>query len=235
MNRDAGGGRLTLAVLASLCLHGLAVMRLPGLGDAYTPPRPLAVRLVELPAELARDLPRELPRLLPVAPAPNPAPKQHAPKAEPKAIPTPAPVPPAPTSPPVITNPAPATSAPAVPAAAPAVEAPKPAPAERKLEVPRTVPRYDAAYLSNPRPPYPRLSMRRGEQGTVKLRVLVTKEGMAGKVELEKSSGFEALDESALRTVAIWKFEPARRGNEALEEWFIVPIEFVLKSAGDAN
>ncbi|MBL8483470.1 MAG: energy transducer TonB [Rhodocyclaceae bacterium] len=116
------------------------------------------------------------------------------------------------------------------------MEAPKPAPApERTQEAPRTAPRYDAAYLSNPRPPYPRLSQRRGEQGTVKLRVLVTKAGNAGKVELEKSSGFEALDESAMRTVATWKFEPARRGAEPLDEWFIVPIEFTLKSAGDAN
>ncbi len=93
-----------------------------------------------------------------------------------------------------------------------------------------TAARFDAAYLNNPRPDYPNLSRRLGEQGKVLLRVRVGSDGQALAVNVEKSSEFSRLDDAALRVVGRWRFTPARRGNEAIETSVIVPIVFQLES-----
>jgi protein TonB len=48
-------------------------------------------------------------------------------------------------------------------------------------------------------------------------------------VELERSSGSTHLDTAALETVKGWRFNPARRGTEAVEGWVLVPIVFRLE------
>ena len=88
---------------------------------------------------------------------------------------------------------------------------------------------FDADYLRNPAPPYPAISRRMSEEGRVILRVLVTPEGTAAKVEIRTSSGSRRLDESAMRTVHQWKFVPARRGDVAEQSWVLVPVIFKLE------
>lgn len=89
-------------------------------------------------------------------------------------------------------------------------------------------PRYDAAYLNNPPPVYPAAARRRGDQGRVQLRVLVSKSGLAERVNLHQSSGSAALDQAAREAVERWRFVPARRGHETLSDWVIVPVVFSL-------
>lgn len=89
--------------------------------------------------------------------------------------------------------------------------------------------RFDADYLNNPAPDYPPLARRLREQGTVKLRVLVTPEGQARQVELEESSGSPRLDAAARSAVTRWRFVPARRGERPVEAWVIVPVVFSLQ------
>ena len=86
-----------------------------------------------------------------------------------------------------------------------------------------------AAYLRNTKPRYPASARRNGESGTVLLKVLVTREGLAGRVELESSSASNALDQSALETVKHWRFTPAKRGDDPVEIWVRVPIAFRLE------
>jgi protein TonB len=86
-----------------------------------------------------------------------------------------------------------------------------------------------AIYLRNPKPGYPNLSRRLREQGTVQLRVFVTVAGDPTKVELKSSSGFSRLDRAAHDAVQRWKFVPARRGDQPVDAWVIVPIKFSLK------
>ncbi|MHB8383222.1 MAG: energy transducer TonB [Candidatus Binataceae bacterium] len=86
-----------------------------------------------------------------------------------------------------------------------------------------------ADYGSDPAPLYPSRSRRRGEQGTVMLRVLIAASGAVEQVELFASSGFRDLDDQALETVRRrWKFVPARRDGVAFESWAVVPIRFAL-------
>lgn len=93
-----------------------------------------------------------------------------------------------------------------------------------------TVPRFDADYLNNPAPMYPRVSRRLREQGVVMLRVYVLPSGLPEVVELKNSSGSTRLDESALEAVRKWKFVPAQSGGRAVSAWVIVPIEFSLNA-----
>ena len=104
------------------------------------------------------------------------------------------------------------------------------APAAEPAFAPKvTPPRSDAAYLHNPQPHYPISARRRGEQGTVLLKVLVTPEGLAGSVSVQGSSGSTALDQAALEAVRNWRFVPARQGTQPIEGWHLVPIVFRLE------
>lgn len=94
---------------------------------------------------------------------------------------------------------------------------------------PATPPVFNADYLRNPAPPYPRLSRRLGEQGKVMLRVLVNTGGGADKIEIQKSSGSTRLDQAALQAVTDWRFVPAKHGEKPIAEWVVVPIVFSLE------
>jgi len=52
------------------------------------------------------------------------------------------------------------------------------------------------------RPKYPRDSARNGEQGSVRLKILVSHEGRARDVVVERSSGYRGLDEAAVEDAA---------------------------------
>ena len=91
------------------------------------------------------------------------------------------------------------------------------------------MPSSHAAYLNNPAPPYPAMSRRFNEQGLVVLRVFINTDGQAEHTELYQSSGHRRLDDSALRTVAQWRFVPGTRYGVPQAMWFNVPINFVLE------
>lgn len=93
-----------------------------------------------------------------------------------------------------------------------------------------TPPQFNADYLNNPAPRYPALSIRLREEGTVMLRVQVDELGLPARVELRTSSGFERLDSVAQETVRHWKFVPARRGDQPVTAWVLVPISFTIRS-----
>jgi protein TonB len=86
------------------------------------------------------------------------------------------------------------------------------------------------AYGSNPLPPYPLVARRLGKEGVVLLDVLVAPDGHAADVRIARSSGFAALDDSALTTVRDhWRFIPARRDGEPVASRVTVPIRFRLE------
>jgi len=89
-------------------------------------------------------------------------------------------------------------------------------------------PQFGAAYLNNPKPQYPPFARRMGIQGTVMLKVLVSKDGFSLKVQVAQSSGADVLDEAAAEAVKKWRFVPARRGDIPVDEWVQVPIAFHL-------
>ncbi|WP_420130724.1 energy transducer TonB [Rhodoferax ferrireducens] len=183
-----------------------------------------AVELV-VPAEiLVEFIEPPAPKVVPPLPAP-PAPVKQPVAKTPTPVKTVTPQPlaiadptPSPNAPVGVIEPAPV----APPVAAPVAVA---APAPARVELPSS----DADYLQNPKPPYPSMSKRLGEQGKVVVRVLIGLDGTAQKAEIKQSSGFDRLDQSALATVLRWRYVPGKRAGVAEAMWFNVPINFVLE------
>lgn len=87
-----------------------------------------------------------------------------------------------------------------------------------------------ADYLNNPPPPYPPMSRRLGESGRVIVRVLIGTDGRAQDARIQKSSGYERLDQVALDTVRNrWRYKPGTRDGVPEAMWFNVPLNFVLE------
>ncbi|MBI5937014.1 MAG: energy transducer TonB [Betaproteobacteria bacterium] len=212
MNKDRV---LPWAVSLSFLVHALALAQLHLRGAAVPPSDPLTMTVQLMP---------------PAAPASAASPPR--PQARPIAA--------KPAAQAVLTNSAeliPVAAPPAKPMEAPAaavamsaapVAANAPAQAAASQQLVIAPPRFDAEYLDNPRPVYPAMSRRLGEEGRVLLRVLVGGEGRARAVQLKEGSGFARLDQAAREAVLRWRFVPARRGGEAVEGWVLVPIGFAL-------
>jgi protein TonB len=153
--------------------------------------------------------------------------------AKPPKLDLPKPVPPQPAARKVQTPPPVMTAAKRDDAAASFVVAPQPEPVAAPLiqaPVPITAARFDADYLQNPKPVYPAMSRRLGEEGKVVLRVRVSAQGLSLSVEVTKSSGFLRLDDAARAAVERWRFVPARQGNEPIEASVLVPLNFTLSN-----
>lgn len=213
---------LVVVLLAHAVLILWALNTVPTAPSPVTPPKPLTVNLIK-PALIqpAIEAPQAKPEIKPAppkpvvqtppqppvlvakrqVPSPMPVIETHEPIAEPEPAPKPSPAPPRLVA-----------------------DAPNPAPSSP------TPPR-PADYLNNPKPPYPVLSRRLGEEGVVRLNVLVHSDGSVARLELAKSSGFARLDQSAMDTVqSSWKFEPARQDGSPVAAWVIVPIQFTVRS-----
>jgi protein TonB len=80
-------------------------------------------------------------------------------------------------------------------------------------------------------PTYPPSSRRAGEQGTVRLKVLVDTNGRPSNVEVSQSSGFTRLDEAAIAAVKKWRFEAATDGSNKIQAYTQVAVTFKLTEA----
>jgi protein TonB len=79
------------------------------------------------------------------------------------------------------------------------------------------------------RPSYPHNARRLGIQGTTLLSVFVAADGRVADVVVKQSAGHPDLDQAAADAVKRWRFEPARRGSEAVAMWVLLPVEFRLR------
>ncbi|WP_051293778.1 energy transducer TonB [Pseudoduganella violaceinigra] len=83
-------------------------------------------------------------------------------------------------------------------------------------------------YLRAPQPVYPSVSRRMGEQGVVTLRVLVNEKGYAEQASIQKSSGFNNLDEAGRAAVMRALFKPYIEDGKAQPVYVVVPINFQM-------
>jgi protein TonB len=84
----------------------------------------------------------------------------------------------------------------------------------------RTPVRVPADWAGNRPPVYPMMSRRLGEQGEIRLSVLVDTDGRAVEVRITRSSGSTRLDQSALDAVRQWRFTPATEEGRAVTDWY---------------
>jgi len=77
-------------------------------------------------------------------------------------------------------------------------------------------------------PIYPAGARRDGEEGTVRLRVLVDERGRPTEVQVTQGSGFARLDDAAVDAVRRWRFQAATNGSTAISAWTQVAVSFKL-------
>jgi protein TonB len=77
-----------------------------------------------------------------------------------------------------------------------------------------------------PPPRYPSDALRRGESGTVLVRVEVDVNGAPAGVALVQRSGSRDLDRAAMEAVRKWRFMPAQRDGQAIASSLVIPIDF---------
>jgi TonB family protein len=78
-------------------------------------------------------------------------------------------------------------------------------------------------------PRYPDSARRQGITGTTTLLFEVLENGRVGEIQIESSAGHPDLDQAAADAIKKWRFEPARRGNQAVGVWLRIPVKFVLR------
>ncbi|QPK61506.1 energy transducer TonB [Methylomonas sp. LL1] len=223
-----------LGIGTALALHLAGVALLPGQVTAETiaPPKPIMVNWISASAVKT-----------PTSPAPQ---SVHRPEAAAKKV-KPRPLPKLAKPQPVLATPSETVSPMMVPSSEPeprqtsmasepspsqpanSSSSPSSATSDETSQLPLTLPNLNADYLNNPAPDYPAQSRQLGEQGRVLLRVLVNAAGVVEQVTLRKSSGYPRLDAAAQDSVKNWRFIPAKRGEQAVVAWVVVPISFSLE------
>jgi len=223
-HRPSPGARRNVAIAA-----GVVAFHVAALWALQTGLLRRAVEVIVPVEVLSEIITPPAPKIEPPVPQPKPpepipqpvVPRKHvAPAPAPKLSATPDPTP-APEAPTATAEPQPAPP----PVSAPVAVAPAAPPQPARVELPSS----SADYLQNPKPAYPPVSKRLGEQGKVVLRVLIGTDGTAQDAQVKESSGYDRLDRAALETVRKWRYVPGKRNGVPEAMWFNVPIHFVLE------
>ncbi|MGK8801006.1 MULTISPECIES: energy transducer TonB [Acinetobacter] len=139
--------------------------------------------------------------------------QKTTPIAQPTKVATPAPAAPAAPS-------APSPSPVAAPAPTAAAPAPKPAGVTRGVS---------EGSAGCEKPEYPREAEMSGEQGTVRIRVLVDTNGKVIEAKIKKSSGSRILDKAATKAYSLCTFKPAMKDGVPQQDWYEIEYPFVIE------
>lgn len=77
-------------------------------------------------------------------------------------------------------------------------------------------------------PQYPKRALKKGWQGVVYLKILVSDDGFPEQVIFSKKSQYNLLNQAALNAVLQWKFKAANINGQKSKMWIEVPIEFKI-------
>lgn len=81
------------------------------------------------------------------------------------------------------------------------------------------------------KPDYPPSAKRLEQEGVVGLLLLVGPDGRVIEAQVEKSSGFPALDAAATKEAKRWRFLPAQQEGKPIQAWHRVNLRFRLEDA----
>ena len=84
-------------------------------------------------------------------------------------------------------------------------------------------------FESQPKPRYPILSRRLGEEGTVIVGGCVEENGSVKNIKIINGSGYKRLDAEAIETVKRWTFSNRNQKNKKTISCYKIPIKFVLE------
>jgi len=78
-------------------------------------------------------------------------------------------------------------------------------------------------------PKYPEEARKNHQTGLTVIKIMVGKSGKVISTQVEKSSGFDSLDEAALETAKQWEFTPGKKGDKTVKVEMKIPFNFKLK------
>lgn len=193
-------------------------------------PQTQAVRPAVTQPEAPTPVPVVQPRPTPPLPRPAPplvaAPRPATPQD--MQVPVAPPVQPAPQAP-AEAVPAPQAAPAALAAPAGAVTAAPAGQVGRASTQPKVLPSSAVRYLLEPMLSYPRVSRELGEEGVVRLKVLVDEQGRPQEIEVARSSGYPRLDQQAVQAMKKARFQPHLEDGQARKVWVTAPLTFNLE------
>lgn len=170
-------------------------------------PTPRVSAVPPLDLEFSLDMPTMSPVQVAVQP---PAPPEAPAETEPP--------PPTPTSP----ASQPTTQQPAAPPTPPTP--PDPMPMDQADQPPREKP-------GNPQPSYPPAALRRGIEGSVRVKVRIDARGRVERVEVLDVQGHRSFGDAVLDVVRQWRFDPAVHRGRRVPVFGIKEVRFELRDA----
>jgi TonB family protein len=79
------------------------------------------------------------------------------------------------------------------------------------------------------KPTYPEEARKKGWEGVVRLEAVISKDGRVEKVTVMQSSGYQLLDDEAIRAVKKRRYQPAVQNGKPIESIRQIPIRFKLE------
>jgi periplasmic protein TonB len=225
----ASGARRRVAIAAAIvvALHAALIASVLTKRDKATP---VATEPHTITATLLRPEPVAVKAAIASTSPPLTKPVTQVAREKPRAQPTPTSLPIALTPSqrssemPASDEPAPSTAV--APAPGPAATAPAQGKPTTATSAPKLVSHLDCRIVP---PDYPTQSKRRGETGTVYVRFVVGVTGQIENIELQKSSGYSHLDDSALAAMRDSACKPYLENGEPVRAAYIKPFDFSLQ------
>ena len=87
----------------------------------------------------------------------------------------------------------------------------------------------DILFDRQPKPRYPMVSRKLGEEGTVLVKGCIEENGSIRNVEIINGSGHARLDAEAIETVRRWTFSGGNQKSKKIISCYRIPIQFVLE------
>ena len=87
----------------------------------------------------------------------------------------------------------------------------------------------DILFDRQPKPRYPMVSRKLGEEGTVLVKGCIEENGSIRNVEIINGSGHARLDAEAIETVRRWTFSGGDQKSKKIISCYRIPIQFVLE------
>lgn len=87
----------------------------------------------------------------------------------------------------------------------------------------------EGGYITIPKPKYPTEALEKGEEGTVKLNVIIDTDALVKDVIIIQSSGSEILDNAAKNAARKARYEPKRINGEPVTTQYMTSFTFKLE------
>lgn len=87
----------------------------------------------------------------------------------------------------------------------------------------------DPRYLNDFQPDYPRALEKDQVEGLVRLKVLIGRDGRVRQVQILNSTNSLFAQAAERQALKAWRFRPATRGGEAVEDWQTLTVRFSIR------